>query len=161
MPGLKKRAHQTVARLTQTTAGISKYCMKSLGISKADLSNPMFQSIQRHLFKAGHPKCPRCSCRQINATSLYEGTAVIDPDSDASSALLGCDSDIGAEGLCAMSGSHRPGIHSFARCGSSTVITIMRGNACLCKYGCRCKRQSQSHKYRTDHVLLSMACPDA
>jgi len=109
-------------------------------------------SVERHLLKASHPKCPCCSCRQINATSLHEGTAIIDPDSHTSSALLGCNCDMGAEGLCAMSGSHRPRIHSFAGCGSSTAITIMRGNACLGKYGRRCKSKHQSNKYRTDHI---------
>lgn len=110
-------------------------------------------SVERHLFKASHPKCPRCSSGQINATSLHEGAAVIDPDSDASTALLGCNCDMGAEGLRAMSGSHRPRIHSFAGCGSTTAIAIMRGYACLGKYRRRCKGKGQSNKCRTDHSL--------
>ena len=110
-------------------------------------------SVERHLFKASHPKCPRCSSGQINATSLHEGAAVIDPDSDASTALLGCNCDMVAKGLRAMSGSHRPGIHSFAGCGSTTAIAIMRGYAFLGKYRRRCKGKSQSNKCGTDHSL--------
>ena len=37
-------------------------------------------------FKASHPECTRCAGRQVYAASLYEWTAVIDSDSDASSA---------------------------------------------------------------------------
>lgn len=159
MPGLNKKGTPDRSKIAADDSRQIKYWMKSLGVSKADPLDPMVHSVQRHLFKADHPKCLRCSCGQINATSLHERAAVIDPDSDASSALLGCDSDIGAEGLCAMSGSHRPRIHSFARCGSSTVITIMRGNACLCKYGCWCKSQSKSHKYRTDHSAAFHGLP--
>lgn len=113
---------------------------------KAQRSN----SVERHLFNASHPKRPRCSSRQINTTSLYEGTAVIDPDS-ASSALLGCNCDMGAEGLRAMSSSHCSRNHPLAGCGSTAAIAIMRGNACLGKYGGRCKGKSQSNKYGSDH----------
>lgn len=99
-------------------------------------------SVERHLFKASHPKCPRCSSRQINTTSLYEGTAVVNPDSYASSALLGCNCNMGAEGLRAMSGSHCSRNHPLAGCGSTAAIAIMRGNACLGKYGGRRKGKS-------------------
>ena len=126
-----------------TSGKLAKYCIY--------VGGP--RSVDRHLFKASHPKCPRCSSGQINAASLHEGAAVIDPDSDASTALLGRNCDMGAEGLRAMSGSHRPRIHSFAGCCSTTAIAIMRSYACLGKYRRRCKGKSQSNKCGTDHSL--------
>src|SRR5450631_306685 len=43
-------------------------------------------SAEGDLFQASHSQCTRCSGRQVYAASLYEWTAVIDSDSDASSA---------------------------------------------------------------------------
>ncbi len=43
-------------------------------------------SLEGDLFKASYPECTRCSGRQVYAASLYEWTAVIDSDGDASSA---------------------------------------------------------------------------
>jgi hypothetical protein len=43
-------------------------------------------SAEGDLFQASHSQCTRCTGRQVYAASLYEWTAVIDSDSDASSA---------------------------------------------------------------------------
>ena len=76
-------------------------------------------------------------------------------------ALLGRNCDMGAEGLRAMSGSHRPRIYSFAGCGSTTAIAIMRGYACLGKYPRRAKAKAKATNAGRIIVSLSMTCPVA